>query len=75
MDHESTPLDLAKQNCGGVARLAEKLNAINPDNTITPQAISQWRRVPAERAADVAKVSGVPVEQLRPDVFRGAMAS
>lgn len=36
---------------------------------ITTQAISQWKKVPAERVIDVSQATGIPVEKLRPDLF------
>lgn len=36
---------------------------------VTPQAISQWDKVPIERAADVEKVTGIPRSVLRPDIW------
>ena len=36
---------------------------------ITPQAISQWNRIPAERALDIEKLTGIPRHQLRPDLW------
>lgn len=36
---------------------------------ITPAAISQWERVPLERVHDVARVTGIPVNEIRPDFF------
>ena len=36
----------------------------------TPQAISQWDQVPAERVVEVERATGVPRERLRPDLFR-----
>jgi DNA-binding transcriptional regulator YdaS (Cro superfamily) len=36
---------------------------------VTPQALSQWKRVPAERVVAVEKATGVPREELRPDLF------
>jgi len=68
--HKSGRLDLIKETCGGTSGLAAKLNAINPANPITPQAVSQWQRVPVSRAVDVEAVSGIPRYELRPDVFR-----
>jgi len=47
---------------GGVRALAHKLD-------IHPQAIKQWKRVPAERLQAVAKASGWPQHVLRPDLF------
>lgn len=37
---------------------------------ILPSAVCQWRVVPAERVVDVERVSGIPRELLRPDLFR-----
>lgn len=36
---------------------------------VTPQALSQWRRVPAGRVLDVERASGVPRQDLRPDLY------
>jgi DNA-binding transcriptional regulator YdaS (Cro superfamily) len=36
---------------------------------ITPGAISQWDRVPAERVLEVEKATGIPRQVLRPDVY------
>lgn len=35
---------------------------------ITPQAISQWRQVPAERVIEVERVTGISRHELRPDL-------
>jgi DNA-binding transcriptional regulator YdaS (Cro superfamily) len=37
---------------------------------ITHGAVSQWRRVPAERVLDVARITGIPKEELRPDLYK-----
>lgn len=37
---------------------------------ITHGAVSQWRRVPAERVLDVEGLTGIPREQLRPDLYK-----
>lgn len=42
---------------------------------INPSAISQWKEVPAERMGDVSRITGIPLEELRPDIFRAAEAS
>jgi len=39
---------------------------------VTPSAIYQWRRVPAERVRDVSRVTGIPLWELRPDIFEAA---
>ncbi|UJW87920.1 helix-turn-helix domain-containing protein [Devosia sp. SL43] len=36
---------------------------------ITPGALSQWSQVPATRATEVSAVTGIPLHELRPDVF------
>lgn len=36
---------------------------------VKPQAISQWKRVPIGRVPDVARITGIPRETLRPDVW------
>ena len=36
---------------------------------VTPQALSQWRRVPLARVFDVERFSGIPRHELRPDFF------
>lgn len=43
-------------------RLAQDLN-------ITKQAVYQWRKVPPERVLDIERITGIPREELRPDVF------
>jgi DNA-binding transcriptional regulator YdaS (Cro superfamily) len=70
MKNTANPLQKAKDACGGPSGLADKLNSLNPEKRISPQAISQWRQVPAVRAFDVEAVSGIPRHELRPDVFR-----
>lgn len=36
---------------------------------LTPQALSQWERVPPLRVLDVERATGVPRHHLRPDVY------
>lgn len=36
---------------------------------ITSQAVTQWRRIPAERVLDVERITGVPRHELRPDLY------
>jgi DNA-binding transcriptional regulator YdaS (Cro superfamily) len=35
-------------------------------------AVSQWTRVPAERVIEVERITGIPREELRPDLYRPA---
>jgi DNA-binding transcriptional regulator YdaS (Cro superfamily) len=36
---------------------------------ITPQAISQWKKIPAERAHLISELTGVPLHDLRSDLW------
>lgn len=53
----------AKLKAGGPASLAKSLGGI------TPQAVSQWKKVPADRALEVERLTGISRHELRPDVF------
>lgn len=57
-----SPLTQAIENIGSSTALAKKLG-------IKPQAISQWRRVPALRVLEVEKATGVSRHDLRPDLY------
>ncbi|NIN69157.1 MAG: hypothetical protein GTO63_31610 [Anaerolineae bacterium] len=63
METAAEALRLAIKMAGGPTKLAEALG-------ITQGAVSQWKRCPAERCADVEKLTGISREALRPDVFR-----
>lgn len=54
----------ARLAAGGPSALARKLGG-----KITPQAVGQWSRIPAERVQAVAAASGIPPHELRPDLF------
>jgi len=54
--------DRAVKEAGGPTRLAEKVG-------VTRSAVSQWRRVPAERVLDVERATGVSRHELRPDIY------
>jgi hypothetical protein len=49
---------------GGPAKVAEHF-----DN-LTSQAVSQWTRVPEERLAKLAEVTGYTPAQMRPDLAK-----
>lgn len=65
----STPraaLEQAVRNVGSIARLAKLLD-------VSRQAVHRWinvASVPPKRCPDIERVSGVPCEQLRPDIYR-----
>jgi len=37
---------------------------------VTHQAVLKWKRVPAELVVAAEKISGIPREELRPDLYR-----
>lgn len=64
LDTAAQALEEAKRAVGGASGLARAL-----EDDISPQAISQWKRVPAERVAAVERVTGISRHRLRPDIF------
>lgn len=57
-------LQTAIDKMRGVTNLARKLK-------VTRSAIYQWGdKVPAERVVDIERLTGVPRELLRPDLYR-----
>lgn len=60
--HPQTPKDRAVKAAGGAAKLSRAIE-------VTRSAVSQWRRVPAERVLKVEEVTGVPRHELRPDIY------
>ncbi len=69
MSTDTDFLSIAKQRLGGAAGMASKLSDLAPERALTPQAISQWKRVPAERVLEVETLTGISRHDLRPDVF------
>lgn len=51
-----------------LARLAREIG-------ITRGAVAQWEKVPAERMGDVSRVTGIPMDMLRPDLFQAGEAA
>ena len=62
MTDRKAALQRAITAVGGVGALAAPLG-------IKPQAVSQWDEVPPLRVLAVARISGVPKEELRPDLY------
>jgi Bacterial toxin YdaS len=48
---------------GGIRPLARELG-------MSPQALSEWKRIPAHRIRQVEAVTKIPREKLRPDLYR-----
>lgn len=59
---KSVPLDHLIKRGGGPRQLARGLG-------ISSSAITQWPQVPIRRAVDVARLTGTPVDQIRPDIW------
>jgi DNA-binding transcriptional regulator YdaS (Cro superfamily) len=53
---------MACDKAGGMRALARELG-------INYQAIQTWKRIPAERVLAVETITGIPREQLRPDLY------
>jgi DNA-binding transcriptional regulator YdaS (Cro superfamily) len=62
---ETSPIDRAAAAVGNKSELARRLG-------ITVQSIQQWKKIPAERLVDIERVTGIPREELRPDLYRAA---
>ena len=57
------PCRKAKEIAGGPSALSKLIGGV------TPQAVSQWDRVPVSRVLDVERVTGISRHELRPDVY------
>lgn len=55
-------LEAALKRIGGPTKLAKLLG-------IGPSAVTQWRRVPAERVPELARLTNIPRHELRPDLW------
>lgn len=58
-------MDLIRAQRGLLAKVSRGLG-------LTRAAIVKWDKVPAERVVQIEEITGIPREQLRPDLFRGA---
>lgn len=64
MDKHSPRAALVRaiEKIGGASATGRALN-------ISPQAVGQWLRAPAERALELERLSGVSRHELRPDLY------
>ncbi len=61
-------MDIIRSKRGMMAQIAQELG-------LTRAAVVTWDRVPAERVVAVEQITGIPREQLRPDLYRVATPS
>ncbi len=55
------PLLKVKKMLGGNPGIAQALG-------LTPQAVSQWKRVPQDRITRISELTGLSAAELRPDL-------
>jgi DNA-binding transcriptional regulator YdaS (Cro superfamily) len=67
-EYRDRPLQMALKRAGGVRPLARALG-------ISHTAILMWRRVPYERLLEVEKITQIPREELRPELYRSPKSS
>ncbi len=62
-----TPVQKAIDAAGNASELARRLG-------IKVQAIQQWKQIPAKRIIAVEAVTGIPRNELRPELYAKAAA-
>lgn len=55
-------VSLVVEKAGGCSKLAKQLG-------ISHVAVLKWKNVPVKRLATVERITGIPREELRPDIF------
>lgn len=58
----SNPMDLIRSERGLMAKIAKDLG-------VTRAAVCTWKRIPAEKALDVERITGISRQTLRPDLY------
>ena len=55
----------------GKQRLIETISAtaLAHELGITRSAVSQWKKIPAERVLQIEKITGIPRHELRSDLY------
>lgn len=65
-----SPKERAVAAAGSAAELARRLiSKSGSGKPVTRSAVQQWKRVPADRALEVERLTGVPRHELRPDLY------
>lgn len=59
---------LIRERRGMIAKIGRELG-------IKPSAVSMWAKVPAERVVEVERITDIPRECLRPDLYRTSEAA
>ena len=59
---KNEPIREAIEKAGSVKALAEAAG-------VTPQCVSQWKKIPIGRVRAIEKGTGIPRHLLRPDIF------
>lgn len=73
MDALTVPLGGAlKEGVRKAKKAARSGAALARGLGITRAAVNEWDRVPADRVVEVENLTGVPREELRPDLYRKA---
>ena len=57
-----TGMALLRAKRGLLAQIARALG-------VTKAAVGRWERVPAERVVEIERITGIPRQQLRPDLY------
>ena len=65
--HQPAVILFACEKVGGPAALARHLG-------IKRQAIPQWTEIPIRHVHKIKEITGIPLVDLRPDVFKGDAA-
>ena len=61
---QSSVLAYAIEKVGSASELARQLG-------VSRQADSQWREVPPRKARKVSEITGIPLADICPDLYRG----
>lgn len=60
--HFNAALNEAAKAAGGIGPLSEKLG-------LSYQAVWKWRQIPAHQVIAIERLTGIPRERLRPDLY------